>query len=74
VTGPGTSSSTAAAGLEHLYRDLHAHPELSRQENRTAALTARVQSFPAVVNDERAAPRISAAFARTAALARQPDD
>ena len=29
-----------SADLEHLYRDLHAHPELSRQENRTAALVA----------------------------------
>jgi metal-dependent amidase/aminoacylase/carboxypeptidase family protein len=28
------------AGLEDLYRDVHAHPELSMQEQRTAALGA----------------------------------
>ena len=28
------------AGLEDLYRDLHAHPELSMQEQRTAAEAA----------------------------------
>ena len=28
------------SGLEALYRDVHAHPELSMQERRTAALAA----------------------------------
>jgi len=32
------SRPAGAADLEQLYRDLHAHPELSLQEHRTAAL------------------------------------
>ena len=29
------------AGLEDLYRDIHAHPELSMQEHRTAEIAAK---------------------------------
>src|SRR4051794_32846867 len=38
------------AGLEELYRDVHAHPELSMQERRTAAKAAeRLQAAGYVV-------------------------
>ena len=33
--------------LENLYRDLHAHPELSDQEDRTAAKAAEQLECPA---------------------------
>jgi amidohydrolase len=38
-SGPG-SGTVVVADLEQLYRDLHANPELSLQEHRTAALAA----------------------------------
>jgi hypothetical protein len=38
MTASGLSSATDFADLEQLYRDLHANPELSLQEHRTAAL------------------------------------
>ena len=40
MTASGLSSATGVADLGQLYRDLHAHPELSQQEHRTAALAA----------------------------------
>jgi hypothetical protein len=40
MTTSGLSSATGPADLEQLYRDLHASPELSQQEHRTAALVA----------------------------------
>jgi metal-dependent amidase/aminoacylase/carboxypeptidase family protein len=38
MTASGLSPATGAADLEQVYRDLHANPELSLQEHRTAAL------------------------------------
>ena len=38
MTASGPGPATGAADLEQVYRDLHAHPELSLQEHRTAAL------------------------------------
>jgi len=38
MTASELSPATGAADLEQLYRDLHANPELSLQEHRTAAL------------------------------------
>src|SRR4029079_12984633 len=38
MTASGLGPATGAADLEQVYRDLHANPELSRQEHRTAAL------------------------------------
>src|SRR5690242_21207021 len=40
MTTTGLSPATGLADLEQLYRDLHASPELSQQEHRTAALAA----------------------------------
>lgn len=40
MTASELSSTTAVADLEQVYRDLHANPELSMQEHRTAALAA----------------------------------
>jgi metal-dependent amidase/aminoacylase/carboxypeptidase family protein len=40
MTASGLSPVTGVADLGQLYRDLHANPELSRQEHRTAALAA----------------------------------
>jgi hippurate hydrolase len=41
MTASELSPATGAADLEQLYRDLHAKPELSLQEHRTAALAGR---------------------------------
>ena len=38
MTASGLSPTTGVADLGQLYRDLHANPELSLQEHRTAAL------------------------------------
>ena len=38
MTASELSPATGVADLEQLYRDLHANPELSLQEHRTAAL------------------------------------
>jgi hypothetical protein len=38
MTASGLSPTTGVADLGQLYRDLHAHPELSLQEHRTGAL------------------------------------
>jgi hippurate hydrolase len=40
MTASGLSLATGVADLGQLYRDLHANPELSLQEHRTAALAA----------------------------------
>ena len=40
MTASGLGRATVAADLEQVYRDLHAKPELSRQEHRTAALAS----------------------------------
>src|ERR1700751_3253928 len=40
MTTSELSPATGLADLEQLYRDLHASPELSQQEHRTAALAA----------------------------------
>src|SRR5436305_11350504 len=40
MTTSGLGPATGLADLEQLYRDLHASPELSQQEHRTAALAA----------------------------------